>query len=219
MLPPLARLLLRMTDPAIREFVAGDLEEGFATMARADGVSRARRWSTHQALAAVRQHPWRPRGPSRHRGDGFMRTLFQDLRYGVRMVRRQPTFSIVVVLTLALAIGANTVIFSFANILMLKPLPLRDSDTLGWIFGVEPHRGGNRSPLSIPEYLDYRSALTSFESLAATSRSSVTMTGRGDAKRLTASRVSANLMDVWGLRTLMGRPFSAAADQPGAAGE
>ena len=118
----------------------------------------------------------------------------------VGMVRRQPTFSLVVILTLALAIGANTVIFSFANILMLKPLPLKDSDTLAWIFGVDPHRGGNRSPLSIPEFLDYHAALTSFESLAATSRSSVTMTGRGDARRLTASRVTANLIDVWGLR-------------------
>jgi putative ABC transport system permease protein len=219
MLPPLARLLLRMTDPAVREFVAGDLEEGFAAVADTEGPSRARRWSTQQAFAAVRQHPWRPRVHPRQRGDGFMRTLFQDLRYGVRMVRRQPTFSLVVVLTLALAIGANTVIFSFANILMLKPLPLKDSETLGWIFGVDPHRGGNRSPLSIPEYLDYRAALTSFESLAATSRSSVTMTGRGDAKRLTASRVTANLVDVWGLRMLMGRAFSTTADRPGAPGE
>ena len=55
-----------------------------------------------------------------------MRTLLQDLRYGARMVRRQPAFSAVVVMTLALAIGANTVIFSFANILLLRPLPLRD---------------------------------------------------------------------------------------------
>ena len=92
-----------------------------------------------------------------------MRTLLQDLRYGARMVRRQPTFSLVVVLTLALAIGANTVIFSFANILLLRPLPMKDSDTLGWIFAVDPHRGGNRGPLSIPEFIDYRHALTSFD--------------------------------------------------------
>ena len=134
-----------------------------------------------------------------------MRTLVQDLRYGVRMVRRQPTFSIVVVLTLALAIGANTVIFSFANILLLRPLPLKDPDSLAWVFGIDPHRGGNRSPLSIPELIDYRKALTSFASLAGTTRSSVTVTGRGDAKRLTASRVSANLIDVWGVRLQMGR--------------
>ena len=72
-----------------------------------------------------------------------MRTLMQDFRYGLRMVRRQPTFSLVVVMTLALAIGANTVIFSFANILMLRPLPLKDQDSLAWIFGIDPHRGGS----------------------------------------------------------------------------
>jgi len=219
MLPPLARLLLRMTDPAVREFVAGDLEEGFAAIARADGASRARRWSTHQAFAAARQHPWRLRLQPRHTGDGLMRTLLQDLRYGVRMVRRQPTFSLVVILTLALAIGANTVIFSFANILMVRPLPLRDTDSLGWVFAVDPHMGGNRGPLSIPDYLDYRKALSSFEALGASTRASLTLTGRGDAKRLTASRVTANLTDIWGLRFELGRGFSVGADLPGAGGE
>ena len=82
-----------------------------------------------------------------------MRTLLQDLRYGVRMVRRQPTFSLVVILTLALAIGANTVIFSFANILMLRPLPLKDSDTLGVDFrrrsaSRRQPRSARRSPSS-----------------------------------------------------------------------
>ena len=219
MLPAFTRLLLRLTDPAVREFVTGDIEESFAAVAAADGHACARRWSRRQAAAAVVQHPWRPAAPVRHTGDGIMRTLVQDLRYGVRMVRRQPTFSIVVVLTLALAIGANTVIFSFANILLLRPLPLKDPDSLGWVFGIDPHRGGNRSPLSIPELIDYRKALTSFASLAGTTRSSVTVTGRGDAKRLTASRVSANLIDVWGVRLQMGRGFTATADQPGAPGE
>ena len=148
-----------------------------------------------------------------------MRTFLQDLFYGVRMVRRQPTFSLVVVMTLALAIGANTVIFSFANVLLLRPLPLKDTNTLGWIFAVDPHMGGNRGPLSIPEFMDYRKTLTSFETLGATFRTNVTLTGRGDARRLTTSRVTANLIDMWGLRLQMGRGFSQAADTPGAAGE
>src|SRR5262249_25899397 len=134
MLPGFTRLLLRLTDPALREFVAGDMEESFPSVAAAAGDARARSWSRRQAAAAVAQHPWRPAARVRHRGDGVMRTLLQDLRYGARMVRRQPTFSLVVVLTLALAIGANTVIFSFANILLLRPLPLKDPGTLGWVF-------------------------------------------------------------------------------------
>ena len=148
-----------------------------------------------------------------------MRTLLQDLRYGARMVRRQPGFSAVVVLTLALAIGANTVIFSFANVLLLRPLPLKDTSTIGWIFAIDPHRGTDRAPLSIPEFLDYRQALTTFESLAGTVRRSVVLTGRGDARRLQAMRVTANLPDVWGLRFQVGRTFSNGADRPGAAAE
>jgi putative ABC transport system permease protein len=218
MLPLPARMLLRLTDPAVREFVAGDLEEGFATIARTEGPSPARRWSVRQALAAVQQHPWKPNRP-RQRGDGFMRTLMQDLRYGLRMVRRQPTFSLVVVITLALAIGANTVIFSFANIFLLRPLPLEDPDHMGWIFTTDPHTGSDRGLVSIPELMDYRGALTSFASLSGTSRTSVTLTGRGDAKRLTASRVTANLTDVWGLRFQLGRGFTPAAENPGAPGE
>jgi putative ABC transport system permease protein len=216
-LPIPARLMLRLTDPRVREFVAGDIEESLASFGPGD-AARARRWAHRQALAAMVQHPWRPvRSP--RTGDGIMRTLLQDLKYGARMVRRQPTFSAVVVMTLALAIGANTVIFSFANVLLLRPLPLKDTGTLGWIFAVDPHRGGNRGLLSVPEFLDYRASLTTFESLGASTRASVVLTGRGDARRLQATRVTANLIDLWGLRMQMGRPFSAGADAPGAAGE
>jgi len=148
-----------------------------------------------------------------------MRALLQDLRYGMRMVRRQPAFSAIVVATLALAIGANTVIFSFTNILLVRPLPLKETSRLGWLFAIEPHRGGTRGSFSIPELVDYRKAAGSFESIGATSRASVILTGRGDARRLAASRVSANLIDVWGLRLQSGRTFSASADAPGAAGE
>ena len=216
-LPWLARVLLRLTDPAVREFVAGDLEETFAALGVREDPRVARRWVVRQSLAAAAAHPWEP-GP-RHTGDGFMRTLLQDLRYGARMIRRQPGFSLVVITTLALAIGANTVIFTFSNVLLLRPLPLKDPATLGWIFTIDPHRGGNRGPLSIPELLDYRQSLTTFESLAASTRASVVLTGRGDARRLRAMRVTANLMDVWRLRMQLGRTFTSGADRPGAAAE
>ena len=146
-----------------------------------------------------------------------MSTLVQDLRYGVRSVLAQPGFSLVVILTLALAIGANTVTFSFTNILLLRPLPVHDQDTLGWIFMVDPQRGGDRGLVSIPDLLDYRSSLQSFENIAATSTGSVTMSGRGDAVALRASRVTANVMDTWGLQMLKGRTFAAGEDKPGAA--
>src|SRR5690242_6840417 len=121
-LPWPARVLLRLTDPRVREFIGGDLEEGFAERSRCDGAASAARWVTRQAWAGAVQHPWKPGATSGRQGDGFMRTLLQDLTYGARTARRQPGFSLVVVLTLALAIGANTVIFSFANILLIRPL-------------------------------------------------------------------------------------------------
>jgi putative ABC transport system permease protein len=218
-LPLLTRVLLRLTDPRVREFVAGDLEESFAARIASDDARLARGWSYRQALSAALQHPWRPHPANHVRGDGLMRTFLQDLRYGTRMIGRQPAFSAVVVMTLALAIGANTVIFSFANVLLFRPLPIKDTATLGWIFAIDPHRGGDRGPLSIPEFMDYRKALTTFDALAASMRANVTLTGRGDARRLTASRVTANLIDVWGLRLQQGRGFSNGADTPGAPGE
>lgn len=218
-LPLLARVLLRLTDPRVREFISGDLEEASAALAQSDGETRATRWAVRQALAAAVQHPWRPGGAPAPRGDGLMRTFVQDLIYGARTARRQPAFSLVVVLTLALAIGANTVIFSFANILLIRPLPIGRAGTLGWVFLIDPHTRSDRGPLSIPEFLDYRRALTSFASLGATVRGNLTLTGRGDARRLTANRVTANLIGTWGLRMQSGRAFSNGADRPGAAGE
>lgn len=203
---PLARWLLKLVDPAIREFVAGDIDEGCSRIHGQQGPAAARRWASRQAALAVLSNPWRPRRSlSDVKGDGLMRTLLQDLHYGVRMVRRQPGVSFIIVLTLALAIGANTVIFSFANILVLKPLPIRDHDTVAWIFMMDPQRGGTRGAMSVPDLLDYRESLRSFQGIAGTSPGSYTMTGRGDAVPLTASRVTANIMDAWGLSTVAGR--------------
>lgn len=146
-----------------------------------------------------------------------MRTVMQDIRYGARMVRKNPGFAFIIVLTLALAIGANTVIFSFTNVLVVKPLPIKDQDRLGWIYTIDPQRGGNRGRSSLPDYLDYRESLKSFTALAATSQPTVTMTGRGDAVRLTANRTSGNLFDIWGLTTVTGRGLVDADSTPGAA--
>ena len=146
-----------------------------------------------------------------------MGALLQDLRYGARIVCRQPGYSALIVLTLALAIGANTVIFSFANVLALRPLPVKDQDTLGWIFLNDPQRGGTRGPLSVTELLDYRSSLDSFASIAATAPAAFTLTGRGDAEALDGSSVTANLPETWGLQMQVGRPFGPGEDLPGAA--
>jgi len=96
-----------------------------------------------------------------------MAEFIRDLTYGWRMLRKRPAFTTLVVLTLALAIGANTLVFTFTNILLLRPLPVREPATLGWVFGVDPQRGNDRARVSAPDFLDYRRSLRSFSSLAA----------------------------------------------------
>lgn len=145
-----------------------------------------------------------------------MMELVRDLKYGWRMLRKRPAFTAMVVLTLALAIGANTVVFTFTNILLLRPLPVRDPATLGWVFGVDPQRGNDRARVSAPDYIDYRRSLRSFSSLAARTEATLTMSGRGEAVRLAANAATANLFDVWGLSARLGRLFRAGEDAPGA---
>ena len=85
-----------------------------------------------------------------------MTDLVRDLKYGWRMLRKRPVFALMVVVTLALAIGANTVVFTFTNLLLLRPLPVRDPATLGWVFGIDPQRGNDRARASAPDFIDYR---------------------------------------------------------------
>ncbi|HXW08260.1 MAG TPA: ABC transporter permease [Vicinamibacterales bacterium] len=145
-----------------------------------------------------------------------MRAFVHDLAYGARIVRHRPGYALVIVVTLALAIGANTVTFSFTNVLLLRPLPVHDQKTLGFVFSVNPQRGVERGTSSIPDLLDYRQSLTSFSSIAGTRPGNATMTGRGDAQMLSANRVTANLFQTWGLRTAAGRGFAEGEDLPGA---
>jgi putative ABC transport system permease protein len=147
-----------------------------------------------------------------------MKTLFQDVRYGARLLVKQPGFTAVVGLTLALAIGANTLIFSIVSFMLLRPLPLKNIDTLAAIFAVDPQRGDDRARVSYQDLLDWRDRTQSFASLAAMTSGTYTLSGRGEPLRVEAQRVSWNLLDVWGFRLELGRNFRAGEDAPGAGG-
>ncbi len=97
-----------------------------------------------------------------------MTDLWQDVRYGARMLIKQPGFTLVAILTLALGIGANTAIFSVVNAVLLRPLPLKDSGRLVmvWNNGAEA-AGGDRTPLAVADLIDWRSQSRSFESIGA----------------------------------------------------
>ena len=147
-----------------------------------------------------------------------MLTFFKDLRYGLRTLIKAPTFTGVTVLTLALAIGANTIIFSIASFLLLRPLPFDDPDTIGFVYGIDPQRGTDRGDVSFPDYIDWRDQNRSFEQLAAVRDGAYTLTGQRDPVRVFAYRVTSELLGVWGFAPIMGRTFVAADDAPGAAG-
>ena len=145
-----------------------------------------------------------------------MMTLLQDLRIGARTLLKARGYTATVIVTLALAIGANSVIFSFANVLLIKPLPIADPATLGWLYSLDPQRTNMRGRLSYPDFDDLRRGARSFRTLSAVTTDSVTLTGLGEPRRLQAQKVSASLFDTWGLVPLLGRPIATSEDVAGA---
>jgi putative ABC transport system permease protein len=143
--------------------------------------------------------------------------LFHDIRLGGRLLLKSPSYSAVVVFTLALAIGANTIIFSFADLFLLRPLPLGDPDRTVTLYSVDTQRGLQRARTSLPDFLDWRAANTTFEQMAAHQQSAYTLTRSGDPMRITAMRATANLPAMWELKTVAGRTFLPREDTPGAA--
>ncbi|MFN2508061.1 MAG: ADOP family duplicated permease [Chthoniobacterales bacterium] len=141
--------------------------------------------------------------------------LGQDLRYGLRMLAKNPGFTIVAVLALALGIGANSAIFSVVNTVLLRPLPFKNPDQLVMIWENATHLGFPKNTPSPANFLDWRQQSTVFEAMAATAQRSFNLTGVGEPERLDGRRVSANLFDLLGVHPTLGRTFLPEEDQPG----
>ena len=144
-----------------------------------------------------------------------MNSLWHDIRYALRVLAKQPGFTAVVVLTLALGIGANTAIFSVVNAVILEPLPFSESQRLVAIQGTDVHLGDMHRTLSYPDFADFRAQNRTLESVSIYDRSTSTLTGSGEPLHVDASIVSANLFDVLRVQPLLGRTFIASEDQPG----
>jgi putative ABC transport system permease protein len=144
----------------------------------------------------------------------WLEQLLQDLKFGVRMLRKSPGFTLVAVLTLALGIGANTVMFSVINGLLLKPLPFRQPDRIVALNETESSPG--TYPLSGADYLDWQAQNTT---LAATSLfdwgAAFNASGDGSAEPAGATPVQANFFDVLGISPMLGRSFDAGSDAAG----
>ena len=143
-----------------------------------------------------------------------MNTLLQDIRFGIRMLLKSPSISIVATIALALGIGANTAIFSVVNAVLLRPLPFPDPDSLVAVFETVPQRGMLRGSHSYPNFFDVRSQNTTFERLASYHGSNFIMTGRGEPARLQGEVVTADLFPLLGVAPMLGRTFHADEDKP-----
>ncbi|MGC1613639.1 MAG: ABC transporter permease [Candidatus Acidiferrum sp.] len=144
-----------------------------------------------------------------------MLMLWQDIRYGLRMLAKSPGFTGVVVLTLALGIGANTAIFSVVSAVLLQPLPFSQPDRLVALRGVDSRTGETGRPLSYPDFADLRTQSQSLESAAAYDSSTSTLTGSGEPLHVEVGVVSANFLDVLRAKPMMGREFAATEDKAG----
>src|ERR1700738_4881770 len=132
-----------------------------------------------------------------------MNALLQDLRYGMRTLRKSPGFATVALLTLAIGIGANTALFSFVNGLLWKPLPYGEPERIVRVLEKPP--GGGRNGISTLNYLDWQKDNTVFEYLAARTGGSVTLTGLNEPLQLRGSRVSAHYFDIFHVNVAAGR--------------
>jgi putative ABC transport system permease protein len=142
--------------------------------------------------------------------------LWQDLRYGLRTLRKHPGFTAVAVTALALGIGANTAIFSVVNTVLLRPLPYKDPERLVMVWEDDTKGGYPRDTPAVANYVDWREQNRVFDGMAAIADQSFNLTGVGDPERLDGKRVSANLFGLLGVEPLFGRGFLPEDDQPGA---
>ena len=133
-----------------------------------------------------------------------------DVRHAIRRVRRQPGRALVVVLTLAIGIGATTAMFSLIDAMLFKPAPWDATGRLAWVVGLD---GGSFTPRSVPypDYLAYRDRATAWAGLAAEGGTAMAV-GTNDPQRLLGGVVSGNYFEVLGIRAELGRAFTAADD-------
>ncbi len=140
--------------------------------------------------------------------------LAQDLRYGLRSLRKNPGFAAVAMLVLALGIGANTAIFSVVNGVLLQPLPYPDPSRLVSIF--ETNSEFTRFSVAYPNYLDWRQNSRSFSAMGTYQNTDFNLTGKGEPEHLSGLYVSASLFPTLGTKPLMGHSFLPGEDRPGA---
>ena len=144
-----------------------------------------------------------------------MSVFLQDLRYGLRLLRRNPGFAAAAVITLALGIGANTALFSVVSGILLRPLPYPQPDRLMSLWISDKEYPGRR-PLSPSDFNDWRSGTKAFEAAAAFTDNSFILTGMGEPEKMRGAAVTHEFFQALGVNPILGRGFAPGEDAPGA---
>ncbi|MDQ3906856.1 MAG: ABC transporter permease [Acidobacteriota bacterium] len=144
-----------------------------------------------------------------------MRTLWQDLRYGVRVLLKSPAFTAVAIFVTALGIGANTAIFSVVNAVLLRPLPFDKPEQLVRVFGTRPARSSFSRPHSYLNFADMRAQNQTFEGMAAYTGSTSALSGEGAPEQISGVVASGDIFRVLGTRPFMGRLLAPEDEKPG----
>jgi putative ABC transport system permease protein len=141
------------------------------------------------------------------RGAPLIESLLQDIRYGARILFRNPGFTVVAVLTLGLGIGANTAIFSVIYGVLMRPLPYKDGNQLVIVQQQAPLANVLSVPFSVKEVQDYREQSQTLDAVVEHHSMSFTLLGGSEPQRVQTGVVSANFFDVLGVKPLLGRTF------------
>ena len=221
------RLLLRLYPRRFRDAFAREMEATFldrVVACRARGRGLAALWLrttadvTRTALAERRRSSLDPHTPREPRQGEHMAGFLSDLRFSARLLAKQRAYTLFVVLTLGVGIGANTAVFSTFKGVLLAPLPYPESDRLVAVWSrFLPESGFNfeQFALSAPEYFDYRAATRVLDGVAAYSSGSATVSTPGATpERIQAVAVTPDLFDVLRVRPALGRAFTAEEGRP-----
>lgn len=218
--PRLARTLLIRALPsdASGRSVIGDFDDEFALLVARHGAGAARRWYWREAVGMWWWSAWRHPVNSYHQPRGDALTgLIGDIRTAVRVSTQSPGQTLLVVMTLALAIGATTIGFAFADTVILRGMPIADPYKSVIVFGVDARDPDRRTGVYFGDYLEIRDRSRTVEDLSAWSQTRVTLRRGGtDPERVTVNRVTGDLFGVWGLRMQLGRALDGSDTTPGA---
>jgi putative ABC transport system permease protein len=161
------------------------------------------------------QSPVEPLVLGTSRRESLITDLWQDLRFGVRMLVKSPGVTLIAILTLTLGIGANTAIFSLIDAVLLRPLPFQDAERLVMVWEDAPKIGYTSIPLAPADYVDIKAQNKSFEDVATFTLEPYNVTGGGEPERIVAQQITANLFPLLGTQPMLGRNFLPEEDRPG----